>query len=155
MSGEALGVPAQADIEAWLVEALNAAQATTASRSEVSVRIVDEAESRQLNNRYRNTDRSTNVLAFPVELPDVDAWPSDSPMPLGDLVICAPVVAREAADQGKELAAHWAHMLVHGMLHLLGYDHGTDAEARAMESLEVTVLDARGVENPYEDRRLN
>lgn len=149
------GVPTQDDIEDWLDAAFSAAPRTTAAETEVSVRIVDEAESRQLNNSYRNKDRATNVLAFPVDLPDIGEWPEDMPLPLGDLVICAPVVTREAAEQGKELRAHWGHMLVHGMLHLLGFDHETDVEASAMESLEAAVLDARGVENPYEERRLN
>ena len=112
---------------------------------------MDEPESRALNLDYRNKDSSTNVLAFPTSLPDIDAWPDDTPVPLGDLVICAPVVEREATEQGKDLAAHWGHMLVHGTLHLLGYDHETDAQAEVMESIEAKILQSGGVRNPYDD----
>jgi len=119
--------------------------------SEVSIRIVDELESREMNLNYRSKDSSTNVLAFPSGLPEIEGWPEDTPVPLGDLVICAPVVEREAAEQGKDLAHHWRHMLVHGTLHLLGYDHQTDAQALKMESIEVKILDSGGVPNPYED----
>ncbi len=149
---EAPGVPSQADMEAWLAGAQAEAGISTVGLSEVGIRIVDEAESQSLNLNYRDKDQSTNVLAFPVSLPDITAWPSDMAIPLGDLVICAPVIEREAAEQGKELAEHWGHMLVHGMLHLLGYDHETETQAQTMESLEVRILRARGVQNPYEDK---
>ena len=119
--------------------------------SEVSIRIVGEAESREMNLNYRRKDFSTNVLAFPSGLPEFEDWPEDTPVPLGDLVICASVVEREAAEQGKDLAHHWGHMLVHGTLHLLGYDHQTDAQAQKMESIEARILDSGGVPNPYED----
>ena len=119
--------------------------------SEVSIRIVDELESRDMNLNYRRKDSATNVLAFPSGLPEFEGWPEDTPVPLGDLVICAPVVEREATEQGKDLAHHWGHMLVHGTLHLLGYDHQTDAQAQKMESIEVKILDSGGVPNPYED----
>jgi len=148
---DADGVPSASDMEAWLECAIAATDQERNSDTEVSVRVVDEAESRALNLKYRDRNCATNVLAFPVELPDTDHWPEKMAIPLGDLVICAPVVKREAAEQGKELAAHWGHLLVHGMLHLLGYDHDTDIHAEAMESLETRILQAQGVRNPYED----
>jgi probable rRNA maturation factor len=116
---------------------------------ELVIRLVDEAESRQLNHDYRGKDRPTNVLSFPFEAP-----PQVSSPLLGDLAICAPVVAREAREQGKTLQAHWAHMVIHGLLHLLGYDHQTDEEALQMESRECELLQRLQFPNPYteEDR---
>ena len=105
---------------------------------------MDEAESRQLNRDYRGKDSPTNVLSFPFEAPPQVASPL-----LGDLVICAPVVADEARDQGKPLLAHWAHMVVHGVLHLQGYDHQTDAEAERMEEIECRILQNLHFPNPY------
>lgn len=116
---------------------------------ELVIRLVDEAESRQLNHSYRGKDRPTNVLSFPFEAPP------EVPSPLlGDLVICAPVVAREALEQGKSPQAHWAHMVIHGLLHLLGYDHETDEEAQLMESRERELLARLHFPDPYteEDR---
>jgi len=117
--------------------------------AEIGVRIVDEAEGQMLNVRYRLRDsaqaRATNVLAFPADLPD---WMDQSL--LGDLVICAPVVAREALEQDKTLAAHWAHMLVHGTLHLLGYDHIDNNDADEMEALETRIITGLGFPPPYE-----
>lgn len=143
-------VPSDGDIEAWASQVIAEVGSSTKGSSEVSIRVVDEAESRALNLRFRDQDQPTNVLSFPAELPDIGAWPEETAIPLGDLVICAPIVVREATEQGKAPAAHWAHMLVHGMLHLLGYDHETDQQAEAMESIEVRVLRAGGVRNPYE-----
>lgn len=120
--------------------------------AEVVIRIVDEAESRELNNQYREIDKPTNVLSFPMELPEELAAAMEESM-LGDLVICAPVVAREAAEQNKQLQHHWAHMVIHGMLHLQGYDHIADDEAEAMESLEITLLQQLGIDNPYGNDR--
>lgn len=111
-------------------------------RGELTLRIVGEAESRALNRRYRGKDRPTNVLSFPAE-----AAPGEKR--LGDLVICAPVVAREAAEQGKHPGAHWAHMVVHGCLHLLGYDHELRQEAEAMEAKERKILTRLGFSDPY------
>lgn len=114
--------------------------------AEVSVRIVDEAEMRALNGRYRHQSRPTNVLSFPAELP------ADLDLPLlGDVVVCAPVVLREAREQGKSSEAHWAHMLVHGTLHLLGYDHDREDEALTMEALETRLLTSLGYPAPYGD----
>lgn len=113
--------------------------------AELAVRIVDEAESAGFNDHYRGKSGPTNVLSFPADLPEA----VDIPL-LGDLVICAPVVAREAREQGKDCDAHWAHMLVHGTLHLLGHDHIDTAEAEAMEALETRILTALGFPPPYE-----
>ena len=107
-------------------------------------RIVDEAEGRALNERWRGRDHATNVLSFPAELPPGVALPL-----LGDLVVCAPVVAREAAEQGKAEADHWAHLVIHGTLHLLGFDHETEAEATVMEDLERALLAGLGIGDPY------
>lgn len=113
--------------------------------SEVTLRLVDEAESRSLNHQYRGKDKPTNVLSFPFEAP------AGITVPLaGDLVICAPVVAREAAEQSKTTEAHWAHMVIHGLLHLQGYDHIEDNEAVVMEALETRLLQKLGFSNPYE-----
>jgi probable rRNA maturation factor len=113
---------------------------------QLGVRVVGSAESRRLNARYRGKDKPTNVLSFPpAPLPDLAA---DS-RPLGDLVICAQVVRSEAREQRKPLEAHWAHLVVHGALHLVGYDHEREAEAKRMERREITVLRRLGFANPY------
>lgn len=114
------------------------------SASEVTLRIVDEDESAELNGQYRQKDYPTNVLSFPFEQPEGIEVPL-----AGDLVICAGVVAREAQEQHKTLDAHWAHMVIHGMLHLQGYDHIDDREAEEMEALEVRLLAELGFSNPY------
>lgn len=111
---------------------------------EQTIRIVDESESQVLNRDYRSQDKPTNVLSFPADMNEYLGYQN-----LGDLVICAPVVEREAQQQGKTLQAHWAHMVVHGMLHLQGYDHITDEQAEQMESLEIEILAALGQTNPY------
>lgn len=140
-------VPEPARLRHWVRTALRHQGRRDA---EIGVRIVGDAEGRTLNARYRLLDpaqaRATNVLAFPADLP---AW-MDQPL-LGDLVICAPVVAREAVAQGKAPAAHWAHMLVHGTLHLLGHDHQDEAEAERMEALETEILGALGFPPPYRE----
>lgn len=113
--------------------------------AELAIRLVGKRESRRLNAHWRGKDYATNVLSFPVEgLPSVVR-----PRPLGDLVICAPVVAAEAMEQGKTQSAHWAHMVVHGVLHLLGHDHEQDAEAVRMERLERRILGGLGFPDPY------
>ncbi|MGE7993917.1 rRNA maturation RNase YbeY [Pseudomonas sp. NPDC089554] len=115
--------------------------------SEMTIRLVDEPEGRELNHTYRHKDYATNVLSFPADVPDELL---DIPL-LGDLVICVPVVEREAAEQGKALEAHWAHLVIHGCLHLLGYDHIDDDEAEEMEALERTLLAELGHPDPYAD----
>ena len=113
---------------------------------ELTIRLVDEDEGRSLNHTYRGKDYATNVLSFPADLPPE----LDLPL-LGDLVVCAPVVAREATEQGKPLNAHWAHMVIHGCLHLLGYDHIDDTEANEMETLERELLAQLSIADPYLD----
>jgi probable rRNA maturation factor len=111
----------------------------------LGVRVVGRAESRRVNYRYRHRDRATNVLSFNATVPEADGRRL-----LGDLVVCAPVIAREAREQGKSRTAHWAHMIVHGTLHLRGYDHERDTDARRMERRERTILDHLGYADPYE-----
>lgn len=114
-------------------------------KAQISLVVVDEAEGRALNRDYRGKDYATNVLSFALNEGDTVAG-----MPLfGDLVFCAPVVAREAAEQGKSLDAHYAHLVVHGMLHLQGFDHEADDEAEAMEALETVILGKLGYADPY------
>src|SRR5690606_41022267 len=134
-------VPAPSAMRRWVEAALAGAR----DEAELAVRIVAEAESAALNSHYRHKEGPTNVLSFPADLPEA----VDIPL-LGDLVICAPVVAREAGEQDKSLDAHWAHMLVHGTLHLLGYDHIDDTEASEMEALETRILAGLGFPPPYE-----
>lgn len=132
-------VPRAADIRRWVSAALQ-----DRPRTQMTVRIVDEQEGSALNEHWRGRQGPTNVLSFPCDgLDDI------APGLLGDIVICAPVVAREASEQGKELQAHWAHMLVHGTLHLLGYDHQHTAEAQRMEHLETDILRNFGYPDPY------
>ncbi|WP_394004453.1 rRNA maturation RNase YbeY [Luteimonas sp. WGS1318] len=138
------GVPAAASFRRWAAAAL----AGRIRDADLAIRIVGEDEGRALNRHYRGKDYATNVLSFPAELPE--GLPDGVRLPLlGDLVICAPVVAREAADQGKGLNAHYAHLTVHGVLHLLGWDHENTPEAEAMEQLEREILAELGVDDPY------
>jgi probable rRNA maturation factor len=123
---------------------VGAALAGRRETAELTVRIVDEAEGRALNARWRGRDYATNVLSFPAELPPGVALPL-----LGDLVVCAPVVAREAAEQGKSEADHWAHLVIHGTLHLLGFDHESESDAVVMEGLERELLAGLGIGDPY------
>ncbi|TNH06680.1 rRNA maturation RNase YbeY [Testudinibacter sp. TR-2022] len=133
-------LPSQAQIALWAQSAVK----PSLDGVEMTVRIVDEAESQMLNRTYRTKDYPTNVLSFPFESPAEVELPL-----LGDLVICRQVVEREAAEQQKPLLAHWAHMVVHGSLHLLGYDHIEDGEAEEMESLESEIMQALGFDDPY------
>lgn len=133
-------VPDQQNLERWVRSALRCEQA------EIVIRVVDEVESAELNANYRHKIGPTNVLSFPFEAP-----PGVETSILGDLVICAPVVDREAAEQGKAASAHWAHMVVHGVLHLQGYDHVDNSEALTMEAEEVAILRGLGFPNPYEE----
>jgi probable rRNA maturation factor len=116
--------------------------------AQVSIRIVDEAESQSLNSEYRSKDKPTNVLSFPMELPEEISRELDVTV-LGDLAICLPIVEKEAKQQSKSLKAHWAHIVIHGMLHLQGYDHLSDADAEEMEAIEIKLLKKIGIDNPY------
>ncbi len=134
------GIPEEDAIRQWVLQALPEHK----KNAELTLRIVDEAEMTALNRQYRGKEGATNVLSFPCEaIPGVDA---DL---LGDIVICAPVVASEAVAQDKPLDAHWAHIVVHGVLHLLGYDHQQDGEAHRMEVRETELLASLGYANPY------
>ncbi len=135
-------LPTESQIQEW-------AEAASLYKGEVEVcvRIVDEAESQQLNAEYRGKDKPTNVLSFPFEAPE------HVPLNLlGDLVLCSQVIQRESLAQKKLIEAHWAHMVVHGMLHLQGYDHIDDADADVMEALEIHILEALGYANPYQEQ---
>ncbi|TDG12571.1 rRNA maturation RNase YbeY [Seongchinamella unica] len=136
-------VPDEDDIRRWVLAALAGRRR---SDTEVSLRLVDIAEMTTLNESYRHKTGPTNVLSFPSDLPPELELPL-----LGDIVICAPVVREEARQQAKALEAHWAHMTVHGTLHLLGYDHIEEAEAEAMEALETDILTALNYPCPYQD----
>jgi len=134
------GLPTQQQFRAWTLAALKQGGEPV----ELVIRVVDEAESRELNGRYRGKHEATNVLAFPFEAP-----PGIESHHLGDLVICAPVVKREARQQRKQASDHWAHMVVHGVLHLCGYDHQGEQEAAEMEALEKRILQGMGIADPY------
>ena len=136
------GLPSATSFRHWIDAAL--AGAHRRKPAELTVRLVAAAEGRELNRRYRGKDYATNVLSFPAELSPTVKLPL-----LGDLAICAPVVAREAAEQAKPLRHHYAHLTIHGLLHLLGYAHESDAEAARMEALEIRILAGLGIANPY------
>ncbi len=132
--------PPPAEFKQWI----SAAIGDSMEEAEISVRIVSPEEITTLNNTYRNQQKATNVLSFPADLPDH----IDLPL-LGDLVICAQVVEKEAQQQNKNSKAHWAHMVIHGTLHLLGYDHIEQDEADIMEGLEINILSTMNINNPY------
>ena len=136
-------LPALSDLQNWATAAVGQRR----EEAEISLLIVDEAEGAELNQQWRNKSGPTNVLSFPSDLPAELGLPL-----LGDLIICAPVVAREALEQKKSLNSHWAHMMVHGTLHLLGFDHIDDDQAEEMESLETDILARIGYPDPYQDR---
>ncbi|MFI3185011.1 MAG: rRNA maturation RNase YbeY [Methylococcaceae bacterium] len=143
---ESEGQPGQHHIQLWV----NAALADVEQDTEIVVRIVDELESAELNQQYRHKPGPTNILSFPVEVPEGIELNL-----LGDLVICAPVLEKEAFEQGKLLADHWAHIIIHGVLHLLGYDHIHDDDAELMESKEIAILQQLHINNPYTEGQLN
>ncbi|GBG15551.1 probable rRNA maturation factor [Novimethylophilus kurashikiensis] len=126
-------VPTRHQFRKWALAALGC-------DAEVALRIVDETEGRELNRDYRGKDYATNVLTFPLE---------DDPILIGDIVLCAPVVEKEATEQGKSLEAHYAHLFIHGMLHMQGYDHENDADAEEMEALETQIVTKLGYPDPY------
>ncbi len=140
MACESEDSPDEQSIQRWVSAAIRDEREDT----ELSVRIVDELESKSLNEKYRGASGPTNVLSFPFD----DTLPVPIPL-IGDLVICAPVVAREAQQQNKAVDAHWAHMVIHGVLHLLGYDHQQEQQATIMESLETDILQNLGFPPPY------
>jgi probable rRNA maturation factor len=136
------GLPAATSFRRWVEAALRGAKRHKAA--ELAIRIVGADEGRALNRDYRGKDYATNVLSFPVELPPGVALPL-----IGDLAICAPVVQREAAEQGKAVRDHWAHLTIHGVLHLLGHDHVDERDATVMEALETRILASLGIADPY------
>ncbi|MBU2098421.1 MAG: rRNA maturation RNase YbeY [Gammaproteobacteria bacterium] len=142
------GVPTDTDMQRWSDAALKHLPHSNKTLS-IGVRVVDEAESAETNFAYRQKNYATNVLSFAADVPEAVVDSLDE-VPLGDLLICAPVVAREANEQGKKLDAHWAHMLIHGLLHLHGFDHENDTESAEMEALESTILLSLGFDNPYQ-----
>lgn len=139
VAGTFSGLPERTHFEDWLAAALGRFE-----NPELTLRIVDCEESRQLNSQFRGKDAPTNVLSFPAEVPaEIEL------SLLGDIVICAPLVEQEALEQGKPLLAHWAHLTIHGVLHLLGYDHQQNAEAEEMEAVEIRLLESLGFPDPY------
>ncbi len=148
LATEAGDLPAEAQLRRWVELALRQRTAD----SELTIRLVDAEEGQELNRTYRHKDYATNVLSFPAEVPDGPGGEPLLDIPLlGDLVICVPVVEREAREQNKALEAHWAHLVIHGCLHLLGYDHIDDEEAEEMEGLERQLLAELGYPDPYRD----
>jgi probable rRNA maturation factor len=142
------GLPSAVSFRKWVAAAL----AGRIREADLAIRVVDAREGRALNRHYRGKDYATNVLSFPADAAEGVKLPKGVKMPLlGDLVICAPVVAREAKEQGKALNDHYAHLTVHGVLHLLGWDHEDEREAECMEALEREILAGLGIADPYRD----
>ncbi len=139
-------LPSDAALASWASSALG-----DDAPAALAIRLVDAEESQRLNHDYRGKAKPTNVLSFPTELPGavLDELPA---RPLGDLVLCAPLVAAEAEEQGKPLEDHWAHLVVHGVLHLRGYDHESAEEAEIMEALEIELLAGLQIPDPYRVR---
>lgn len=135
-------LPSEAQFKHWVDTVLQ----DTEQDSEIVIRLVDKPESAELNQQYRNKQGPTNILSFPFEAPDN----IDMDL-LGDLVICAPLIAEEAGEQHKQAEHHWAHITIHGVLHLLGYDHVEDGEAEEMETLEIKLLNVLNIANPYQE----
>ena len=141
------GIPSAVSFRKWVAAALTG----RIREADLAIRLVGAREGRALNRHYRGKDYATNVLSFPAELTTGVKLPKGVRMPLlGDLVICAPVVAREAKEQGKSLGAHYAHLTVHGTLHLLGWDHEDEREAECMEQLEREILAGLDIADPYD-----
>lgn len=132
-------LPTSSDLKTWAEEI-----PSSEIDANICLRVVDENEAKDLNNRFRKIDKATNVLSFPADIPKEVRLNY-----LGDVVICAPVVFQEAAAQGKDPSSHWAHLLVHGILHLQGYTHDDEKQAENMEALEIKILERLGIENPY------
>lgn len=147
---DAQEVPTEAAFTRWINGTLSHLDYHKA-QAEVTLRVVENADIQSLNRDYRGIDKPTNALSFPFDDRDLPPELLAETFFLGDIIIAPDVLRTEAREQGKSLIHHWAHMTVHGMLHLLGYDHETDADARVMETLEVNILTEFGVTNPYED----
>tara|TARA_R110000751_G_scaffold307830_1_gene432460 strand:+ start:57447 stop:57935 length:489 start_codon:yes stop_codon:yes gene_type:complete len=153
LASDCSDIPKLEDIQLWIDTLFLHQQIAD---KEMTVRIVDDAEIQQLNQQYRGKNKPTNVLSFPFEMPEL-SLPIDVQMDeslsqfLGDIVICAPVVKRESQQQNKILNHHWAHMLIHGTLHLLGYDHIEEQEAQEMESIEIAILQKLAIDDPYQN----
>ena len=153
IASESKEIPTLAQLEQWAQLALQ----TPDTAAEITIRLVDDAESHELNLQYRGKDKPTNVLSFPFEQPEFDDPELAAQMAaelgdvdyLGDLVINAQLVAQEAAQQDKRIEDHWAHLVIHGTLHLQGFDHIQEAEAQAMETLEARLLSSLNIPNPY------
>ena len=146
-------IPEEQDIQVWLDTLLSYQQL---DKKEITVRIVDDEEIQQLNQQYRGKDKATNVLSFPFEMPELnlpDGEQIDGAIShfLGDIVICAQVVTQESQQQNKPLGHHWAHMLIHGTLHLLGYDHINEQDAQEMEGIEIAILHKLAIDDPYQN----
>ena len=142
------GLPAAVSFRKWVAAALDG----RIRDADLAIRIVGTKEGRALNRHYRGKDYATNVLSFPADVAEGVRMPKGVKMPLlGDLVLCAPVIAREAREQKKPLIAHYAHLTVHGALHLLGWDHDNDTDADCMEQLEREILAGIGIEDPYQE----
>ncbi|MFT6777819.1 MAG: putative rRNA maturation factor [Paraglaciecola sp.] len=153
LASDCADIPKEEDMQLWLDTLLSY---KTLNNKEITVRIVDEAEIQQLNQQYRGKDKSTNVLSFAFDMPEF-ALPDDVEIDesishfLGDIVICAQVVTQQSKEQNKPLSHHWAHMLVHGTLHLLGYDHIKEEEAKEMEGIEIAILQKLAIDDPYQN----
>ena len=142
-------LPSKQDFQHWTEATLLALSGKSSARrqeaAELSIRLVDETESATLNEKFRQKKGATNILSFPCSESDVQEINL-----LGDLAICVPLVKKEATEQKKSLEAHWAHLTVHGVLHLYGYDHEEDQPAKKMEDMEISILNTLGYVNPYE-----
>ena len=137
-------LPTKEQFQLWVDTALAEVSSKPSQDFELTIRLVNNEESQQLNNQYRGKNKPTNVLSFPFEVPDGIELNL-----LGDLIICIEVMKQEAQEQNKALFDHWAHLVIHGCLHLVGFDHITDSEAVEMESIEITILAKLGISNPY------
>jgi len=137
-------LPTKEQFQLWVDTALEEVSSKPSQEFELTIRLVNSEESQQLNNQYRSKDKPTNVLSFPFEVPDGIELNL-----LGDLIICIEVMQQEAKEQNKALFDHWAHLVIHGCLHLVGFDHISDSEALEMESIEIIILEKLGVTNPY------
>ncbi|HBF07439.1 MAG: rRNA maturation RNase YbeY [Gammaproteobacteria bacterium] len=149
--------PTDEDPPSWVsacIDHPSVAQALGQRIPAFSILYADKDEAKELNSEYRNKDYATNVLSFPAELPDFITSLDDG-FTLGDLVICPDVVIQQAQEQSKQVNHHYAHLTIHGFLHLLGFDHIQDAEAEEMEAIEIAILKSLGIPNPYEDTNLS